>query len=481
MTVSIKLGFVPSYRRWSDWTGKMRDDSIRELAQLPGVEVIAPPVAPPDAVPDAMTGATACGAVHTLDEAEVAADYFARERVDGLVLCPLDFGDERSAVKVAERLGVPVLLYATKEPPAIVGAGMARVSDSYCGNLSMAAGLHRRRLPFRFAGVFFPDEPGLRVAVEAFVRAVAVIKGLRNARIGQVGVRPQTFETVAYDEVAMARKFGQNVIYTNLIDMLTEARGLADDDGAVQEVMADTRRTTATITVADDYLLKAAKLEVALAAFWRRAGLSALTMQCWHSIQLEYGISLCALFGRLTGRHMLTACEADVMGALSMLTQYQASLGQDLPHFIDWTIQHRQNPNRLLAWHCGNAPTCLARDAGATALRSRRDMAGSEPVAPGDPQAGLFQFQLKPGPVTCCRLAEYDGEWKMLIARGEIVPSDETLAGTWGWVEVSDHDRLYRTLVEQGFVHHASMIHGDQVAALAGACQFLDIAPIIVE
>lgn len=484
MNAPVKVGFVPSYRmplRWTAWQEKLRADSIEALSEAPGVQVVAPRVAGDDAEPDPATGATARGAVHDLDEAEALAEHFARERVDCLVVCPLDFGDERSAAKIAERLGVPVLLYATKEPPAATGPGLARVSDSYCGNLSIAAALHRRRLPFRFAGLFLPHEPGLREEFEAFARAVAVVKGLRNARIGQVGVRPPTFETVAYDEVAMARKFGQNVMWTNLADILREARELADDDPAVEDIIADIRRTVPTITVAEDYLVKAAKLEATLAAFWERSGLSALTMQCWHSIQAEYGISLCALFGRLTGRHMLTACENDVLGAVSMLAQYRAALGGDLPHFVDWTIQHREDPNRLLAWHCGNAPTCLARDPEEIALRSRGDMVGGEPVAEGDPQAGLYQFQLTPGPVTFCRLAEHDGEWRMLIARGEIMPSDETLAGTWAWVEVRDHDRLYRTLVENGFIHHASMIHGDQTPALTRACMFLDITPVVVD
>lgn len=484
MNGPVRLGFVPSYRtplRWSTWAEKMRTDSLRALSSVAGAEVVAPQVAPDGAEPDPATGAVPHGAVHALDEAEALAEYFARERVDCLVVCPVDFGDERSAAKIAEKLRVPVLLYATKEPPASTGPGLARVSDSYCGNLSIAAAFHRRRLPFHFAGLFLPDEPGLRAEIEAFVCAVAVVKGLRNARIGQVGVRPATFETVAYDEVALACKFGQNVIWANLADILREARESADDAEAVRDIIADMRRTVPTITVADDYLVKAAKLEATLAAFWERSGLSALTMQCWHSIQAEFGISLCALFGRLTGRHMLTACENDVLGAVSMLAQYRAGLGNDLPHFVDWTIRHREDPNRLLAWHCGNAPVCLARDAGEVALRSRGDMTGAEPIDAGDPQAGLYQFQLKPGPVTFCRLAEYDGEWKMLIARGEIIPSDETLAGTWAWVEVADHDRLYRTLVENGFIHHASMIHGDQAPALTRACRFLDIAPVVVE
>jgi L-fucose isomerase-like protein len=178
---------------------------------------------------------------------------------------------------------------------------------------------------------------------------------------------------------------------------------------------------------------------------------------------------------------MLTACEADVLGALSMLVSYSAGLGETPPHFIDWTIQHRQDANQLLAWHCGNAPLSLASDPSQAALRSRRDMTGELPAQTGDEMAGLYQFQLKPGPVTFCRLAEYDNRWKMLIARGEIIPSNETLAGTWSWVRVNDHARLYRTLVEEGFIHHASMIHGDQQAALLQACKFLDIQPVLVE
>ena len=148
------------------------------------------------------------GGVQSLDEAESVAAWFAREGVDGLVLCPLDFGDERSACIVAQRLGVPVFLYATEEPPAQADASLARVSDSYCGNLSMASGLHRRGIEFRFGGIFMPDDPELHRELDAFVRAVAVVKGLRNARIGQIGVRPASFETVAYDEAALVRKFG---------------------------------------------------------------------------------------------------------------------------------------------------------------------------------------------------------------------------------------------------------------------------------
>jgi L-fucose isomerase-like protein len=458
----------------------MRNDSLAAFAKLEGMEVVVPQPAPDGSTLDSEKGYTPHGAVRDLDQAEVVAEHFMRQKVDGLILCPLDFGDERSAAKIAEKLKVPVLLYATKEPPALDDAGMSRVSDSYCGNLSMASALYRRKIRFHYAGIFFPDEPEFIDEVSVFVRAVAVVKGLKGARIGQVGVRPATFETVGYDEAALIRKFGQNVIYTNLSDITGRAQSYEGSDPRVQEIIADIEGSVAEITVAGDYLLNAAKLELALAEFWSNQRLSAMAVQCWPSVQRLMGISVCALYGRMTGRHMLTACETDVLGALAMLTNYQAALGETVPHFVDWTIQHRENPNWLLAWHCGNAPICLARDSARTALRSRRDMKGEMPVKEGDRMAGLYQFQLKPGKVTFCRLAEYDDEWKMLIATGEIIPSDEELSGTWAWVEVKDHAKLYRTLVEEGFIHHASLIHGDQTKALLEACKFLDINPIVV-
>ena len=480
MAVSVRIGFVPSYRfRYTPWCQTMRDESLAVFAKLPLLQVVVPQEGPDGLMVDAEQGYTPHGMVTNLDQAEAVAEYFARQKVEGLILCPLDFGDERSAAKIAEKLGVPVLLYATKEPPAPDEPGLGRLSDSYCGNLSMASALYRRKIPFHYAGIFFPDEPEFLAEVDTFIRAVAVVKGLKGARIGQVGVRPATFETVGYDEAAMILKFGQNVIYSELAELVDQAMAIADDDPRVREIIAGQKANVAAITVAGDYLVKSAKLEVALAEFWQSSRLSAMAVQCWPAIGQQLGISMCALYGRLTGNGLLTACETDVLGALAMLVSYRAALGEVVPHFVDWTIQHRDNPNWLLAWHCGNAPLCLAGDPSQTALRSRRDMKGELPVDEGDAMAGLYQFQVKPGVVTLCRLAEYDNRWKMLIATGRIAPSEETLAGTWSWVEVKDHARLYRTLVEEGFVHHASMIHGDQTRILLQVCTFLDIQPVV--
>jgi L-fucose isomerase-like protein len=487
--INVKIGFIPSYREFTEasipvpaWVLKMRRDALAVFQQVPGLQIVAPRACPDDPKRlDAGHGFTPDGVVCNLDQAEAVADFFQREKVDGLIIGAMNFGDERSAAKIAEKLGVPVLLYATKEPPVPAGPSMGRVSDSYCGTLSLASALYRRKLPFHFAGIVYVEETQFLAEVDKFVRAVAVVKALKGARIGQVGVRPPAFETVAYDETAMIRKFGQNVICAEVSDIVARAKRYADDDPAVLSKIGEIRGEVAEVTVADALVMKIARMELAVTDFYTRQGLSALGMQCWYSMQDLMGMQTCALFGRLTAAGMLTACETDMLGSLSMMVSYNSALGESVPHFIDWTIQHRENENRLLTWHCGNSPACLANDPHKTALRARGDMAGVLVPDSGDTQAGMYQFQLKPGKVTFCRLAEYDDKWKMLITTGEIIPSDDVLAGTWAWVEVKDHARLYRTLVEEGFIHHASMIHGDQTASLLLACKFLDIQPVLVE
>ena len=93
---------------------------------------------------------------------------------------------------------------------------------------------------------------------------------------------------------------------------------------------------------------------------------------------------------------------------------------------------------------------------------------------------GTAEFQLRPGVVTLCRLHECDGKFKMLITTGESIESDQSLRGSWSWVKVADMNRLYSTLVKEGFIHHASLIHGDYTRAIKDACEHLGIETVIV-
>jgi len=57
---------------------------------------------------------------------------------------------------------------------------------------------------------------------------------------------------------------------------------------------------------------------------------------------------------------------------------------------------------------------------------------------------------------------------------------DGKMKGSWSWVKVPDLNNLYRTLVTEGFVHHASLIHGDYTRSIADACDIMGIEVVEV-
>ena len=463
----IRIGFVPAHREPfdDDWAVRMRKRCMDALAKIPRLEVVAP---------DAKV--TSGGLVRDDDDAEKAIKLFKSRGIQGLIIGTMTFGDEVSALSVASAFeGLPLMLFGTKEGPFTADGN--RLSDSFCGTLAISSGLYRRKVPFLFAGILFPEEDIFTEKMSGFVRVCAVVDGFIGARIGLVGPRPERFETCICNEDAMMLQFKQRVVPTSLLDIMQRARGLKPASPELQKIVTAMKKE-ADLSILDSEALKnLAGLQYALRQFAAEKGLSAMGIQCWTAIQEVYGISSCYAIGRLTDAGLLTACEVDIYGALTMLVQHRAALETTRPHFIDWTIQHQEKKNVFLSWHCGNAPPSLVCKGCSINLRSHSIL--SKPLGEKNTR-GTAEFPLKPGAVTLNRLIERDGRFKMLITRGKILPSQQSLRGSWSWVQVEDMDKLYRTLVREGFTHHASLIHGDYTEAIAEACELLAIDTVIV-
>ncbi len=467
MSASVKLGFVPSIRspRGAAWAGPLRERTLNALAKVKGLEVVVP-----------TEEVTPHGLVQNDDQALATIAYFREARVDGVILGGMDFADEISSATIAQAIGKPVLLFATKEGE--LRPDGERASDSFCGSLSIGVALHRRKLPFVFAGLLWPEEERFHEEVQAFVRACAAVKGFVGDRIGQIGVRPERFETVAYDEPLLLTRFGQKVIPIEVNDLTQAAKAISEDDADVRRVAAEIAGEATVLNVGAKSLAAMAQYELAVIRWAQERRLNAVAQQCWGLSRL-IGIAACSTLGRLTEKGLLASCETDVLGALDMIAQHNVVLQETVPHFIDWTIQHRTRENVFLAWHCGNAPTCLRASNSEVILRNRRRPL-DVPIPDDDAGAGVWEMTLRPGPVTITRLVEYDGVYKMLLARGEIVADPARERGSGSWVEVADLEKLYATLFEEGFIHHASMVHGDVTKALAEFCKFVGIKTVVV-
>jgi len=462
----VKLGFVPLHRVPFDerWGIELKKRVVDSLSLVEGLKLVYPD--------DQLIEG---GLVKDDADAQKVIELFKKESVQGVVIGTVTFGEELAGASIAEAFkGYPLAIFGTKEPEQLPGG--FRRSDSFCGTLSLASALRRRKIPFVYLGLFFPEEDAFRRSVETFARATSAVSAFRGARIGLLGPKPSNFETVTINEAKMAELFHQRVINVTLLEVVETAKRLKDDDPDVLEAMKAFKDID-TSSVPKPSLVKIAKLETVFRRLVKEKGFDGLAVRCWNELERYYGVVPCFAMGRLTDSGIMTACESDVYGTLSMMLQYFAGLGTTPPHFVDLTIAHPQDPNVFLAWHCGNAPPSLACENCPLKIDYHSILYGQ---LGKENSFGTLDVKLKPGVVTITRLNEYDGEFKLLITKGEIVDMPGEFKGSWSWVRVSDLDKLYRTLIDEGFVHHYSVIHGDYVDALKMACDFLGIKAVVV-
>ncbi|UCH36322.1 MAG: hypothetical protein JSV65_08195 [Armatimonadota bacterium] len=459
----VRIGFIPSHRDpfGRQWAVKMRKACVAALRKVPGLDLVVPG-----------TDLTEQGLVGNIEEGRKTLDLFRQQGVAGVIVGGMTFGHETSAIGVVVAglpRGTPVLHFATKGAP--IGKDGLRASDSWCGQFMITSAMKRRGIKYEHIPTCFADEPVFAERAARFARACAANQAFHGARFGQIGARPEEFESVWWDEASMQKRFNQTVVPVDLDDTLTRVEAVP--------LGAKTKRVAKQISeglsacdAPPESVTTMARYEIALEELAREKDLVAMGVNCWPRVQPRLGISVCQSLGRLTDKGIMCACEVDIYGAASMWAAYTAALDQVAPHFIDWTELHPTRKNVWLAWHCGNCPSSLCEQGCKVALRDHS-------ILQYKPSYGTREFRMKPGPVTCMRLVEYDGEFTMFIGRGEVVPIEPVTRGSYGWVRVADVMDWEQKMVDHGIIHHGVLIHDpDVAAALESFCFFNDIAVV---
>ncbi|KKM16962.1 hypothetical protein LCGC14_1680510, partial [marine sediment metagenome] len=142
---------------------------------------------------------TPLGAVETYSDAKKCAELFKKnsDKILGIILCLCNFGDEKAVantLKLAD-LNVPVLIQASSDK--IDKMDLPNRRDAFCGKISVTSVLYQYGIPFTLtkyhtcpikSEIFKED-------LKRFEKICRVVRKLRKTRLGQIGTRPNAFET----------------------------------------------------------------------------------------------------------------------------------------------------------------------------------------------------------------------------------------------------------------------------------------------
>ncbi|NQT92149.1 MAG: hypothetical protein HQ559_05255, partial [Lentisphaerae bacterium] len=250
----VKVGFIPS--NWDAWDGdnygeRMRDRCVAVLEQIPGLELIVP-----------SKELTKSGCVSTVEEGKAALELFKREDVQGLLIGNMTFGMEVAVGTVLNglRKDMPVLHFCTRSGPYYDNG--VRLTDNWCGQFMTISAIKRRGFRYEHIVTCNPEEDIFKDKVESFTRAMNAIKRFKGAKIGQLGARPQLFESENWSEQAMQRDFSQMVVPMDLDRVLTIIESIDPNDPEVKRVMAEITEGVEVAVQSDTSVMNLARCEV---------------------------------------------------------------------------------------------------------------------------------------------------------------------------------------------------------------------------
>jgi L-fucose isomerase-like protein len=376
---------------------------------------------------------------------------FAEQRVDGIVVSAVNFGDEQGVAITLQEAGlrVPVLIVGCQEEEALTPTTDRR--DSFCGLLSIGEALRQLELPYSVPEVpiCFPTDESFRTTAGRFVGVCRVVAGVRSARYGQIGARPDAFWTCRYSEKAM-QTLGPTIVSLDLSEVFGGMERMKTD-ADVKKTIDDMKTGIDCSAVDDSILEKIAKFELYLRRFIEDKALDGLGIQCWTSIQENMGICSCTTMSRLNDQGIPCACEADMMGTLSMHALQLAGGGPSC--LADWNNVHNDDPELVNCWHCGVFPASWAK--GTPKMGCQEIIAGTT----GRENAmGVVEFVMQDGPVTLCRATQdNEGYPKVMLAEGVVEPNEASTFGSYGWVRIPGIQQLYKDVLLRHFPHHVAM------------------------
>ena len=404
--------------------------------------------------------ATPAGAIETRDQAKMAARLFREhaEEIDGVIVVLPNFGDELGIVETLDtaKLNVPVLVQACDDE--LDKLSVLERRDAFCGKLSVCNNLYQYGIPFTNTSTHtYPiDSELFRDDVDFFARVCRVVNGLRKARIGAIGARPAAFQTVRYSE-KLLQAAGITVVPVDLSEIIFGAQSLSDGDPAVQ---AKVEQVKDYGTIPDDIpegnILRQAKLSLTIERWMEENECDASAVECWDSVQKNYGCATCLAMAMMGDRLLPSACEVDVAGAVSMYALLLAS--GNPPSFQDWNNNYGDDREMCINTHCSNWPkSFMQREVEVSNL----DVLGNT-LGP-DNCFGAVKGQAAPGPVTFFRVST-DDTWGAIKAYlGEGMMTDDPVGNFQGGaavLRIRGLQALLDYVCKNGFEHHVAVARG---------------------
>ncbi len=376
--------------------------------------------------------------------------------IEGIIVVLPNFGDELGVVNSIKMSGlnVPVLVQAVDDDNDKVDVKSRR--DAFCGKLSVCNNLYQYGIKFTDTvyHTYSLDSNEFSLDLKKFAGICRVVKGLKGLRVGAIGTRPIGFQTMRVSE-KLLQKYDITVVPVDMSEIIAAAEKIGENDPAVAAKVRDIEAYGKCGITAKGKITRQARFGLAVENWISENNIDISALQCWESIEKNYGCAACVTMSMLSEKLMPSACEVDVAGTVSM---YALALAAGSPAaLLDWNNNYAEQRNKVVCTHCSNYPkSFFQNDIEIGSLDVLGTVLGSEDTF------GAVKGKVAAGDMSYFRISTDDpkGSIKAYLGEGKITDDPYGMDGGIAVCEIPNLQTLMKHLCKNGFEHHVGMVRG---------------------
>lgn len=401
---------------------------------------------------------TPTGNIEGYSDAVKCANLFKKNAdiIEGIIVVLPNFGDELGVVNSIKLSGlkVPVLVQACDDDNNKVDVKSRR--DAFCGKLSVCNNFYQYDIKFTdtLTHTYSLDSEAFTKDLIKFAGTCRVVKGLSNLRVGAIGTRPIGFQTMRYSE-KLLQKYGITIVPVDMSEIIAAAEKIDINDPAVVEKTKAIQEYGVCAIGAKAKVAHQARFGLAVENWINDNDIDISALQCWESIEKNYGCAACVTMSMMGEKLMPSACEVDVAGAISM---YALALAAKTPSAIlDWNNNFAEDRNKVVCTHCSNYPkSFFENDIEIGSLDVLGTVLGSEDTF------GAVKGKVAAGNMTYFRISTDDskGLIKTYLGEGTMTDDPYGMDGGIAVCQIPNLQNLMKYMCKNGFEHHVAMVRG---------------------
>ena len=215
-----------------------------------------------------------------------------------------------------------------------------------------------------------------------------------------------------------------------------------------------------------DKVIRMARFSAAVEDWLAANECDAAAIQCWDSLEMNYGCAACTTMSMLSEKLIPCACETVIAGAVSMYALALAAGKHST--LLDWNNNFAEDRNKCVCTHCGNAPKSFVQN------EISLDTLGVLGRTLGKVNTfGAVQGKCTEGEFTFFRISTDDtlGCIKSYLGKGRMTNDPYPMAGCIAVTEVDNLQQLLKYICKNGFEHHVAMVRSNVVDILQDAVE----------